>query len=325
MKNNRRDFIRNSGALVAGSFLFKKLSAYPVFSPAFYPDRVGIQLFSIPKIVEKDFAGTMKMLATIGYKEIEFYGPYSFSASEDAERWKAVTPSLGFSGSGFFGLTVQQVKKILDDNGLSTPSMHTGLITLENKMAEMAEAANVLGTKYVILPSAETQANLDGYKRQAEQFNKIGESAAKHGLRFAYHNHGNGLKEMDGQVPMELIIEQTDPKLVFFQMDVYWTMAGGVDPVAYLDKYPGRYRLMHVKDMIKKVHFSGDGGDPKQWIELFPYLTDAGSGVFDWTSILSHAKKSGVEHYVVERDLAPNPEESLKKAFQYLSQLKLDN
>lgn len=322
---SKRDFLKNSAALAVGSLILQRLPIASVFPGSQQIDRIGVQLFSIPKILEKDFAGTMKMLSKIGYKEIEFYGPYPFSAKEDIERWKAVTPSLGFSGSGYFGLTVQQVKKILDDNGLASPSMHTGLFTLENRMAEMAEAAQVLGTKYIILPSAQTQSTLDGYKLQADQFNKIGASAAKHGLRFAYHNHGNGLKEMDGRVPMELILEQTDPKLVYMQMDIYWTTAGGIDPVAYLDKYPGRFRLMHIKDMSKKVQFSGDGGDSKQWIELFPYLTDAGSGVLDIKSILSHAKKSGMEHYIVERDLAPNPEEALGKAYQYVSTLKLND
>ncbi len=322
---SKRDFLKNCGALAAGSLILPGLPIASFFSNDQQIDRIGVQLFSIPNILEKDFAGTMKMLSKIGYKEIEFYGPYSFSAKEDIERWKAVTPSLGFSGCGYFGLTVQQVKKILDDNGLSSPSMHTGLFTLENRMAEMAEAAQVLGTKYVILPSAQTQTTLDGYKKQADQFNKIGASAAKHDLRFAYHNHGNGLKEMDGKIPMELILEQTDPKLVYMQMDIYWATAGGIDPVAYLDKYPGRFRLMHIKDMSKKVQFSGDGGDSKQWIELFPYLTDAGSGVLDIKSILSHAKKSGMEHYIVERDLAPNPEEALGNAYQYVSTLKLND
>ena len=322
---NKRDFLKNCGAFALGSLILQRLPAYSMLPRGHHFDRIGVQLFSIPPILEKDFAGAMKMLSKLGYKEIEFYGPYPFSATEDIERWKAVTPSLGFSGSGYFGLTVQQVKKILDDNGLTSPSMHTGLFTLENRMAEMAEAAQVLGTKYVILPSAQTQSTLDGYKRQADQFNKIGASAAKHGLRFAYHNHGNGLNEMEGRIPMELILEQTDPKLVYMQMDIYWTTAGGIDPVSYLDKYPGRFRLMHIKDMIKQVRFSGDGGDSKQWIELFPYMTDAGSGVLDLKTILSHAQKSGIEHYIVERDLAPNPEEALGKAYQYLAGLKIND
>ncbi|MDQ3846342.1 MAG: sugar phosphate isomerase/epimerase [Bacteroidota bacterium] len=304
---NRRTFLQLSSAIAAGTILTRCGERTTMNKTTPSIDRIGLQLFSIPKLLEQDFAGTLKMIAQIGYKEVEFYGPYSFSAPEDVERWKSVSPSLGFSGSGFFGHTVQEVKKILDDNGLSSPSMHTNLATLKQHMSEMAEAAQALGTTYVILPSAETQTNLDGYRRQADEFNEIGASAAKYGLRFAYHNHGNGLKEMEGKIPMELILERTDPKLVNFQMDIYWTTAGGIDPVAYLDKYRGRYRLMHIKDMAKPVRFSGDGGDPKQWIELFPYMADAGSGVLDLKTILSHAQKSGVEHFLVERDLAPNP------------------
>lgn len=318
----RRDFLKNSAGLFLGSLLSQRLIARSAFFGKPRLDRIGVQLFSIPKILEKDFAGTMGMISQIGYKEIEFYGPYSFSALEDKERWKAVTPSLGFSGSGYFGLTVQEVKKVLDDNGLSSPSMHTGLSTLRSNMHEMAEAANILGQKYIILPSSKTEANLDGYKRLADEFNEIGSRAEKAGLRFAYHNHGNGLKEIDGIIPFDLILERTDPKLVYLQMDIFWMTAGGVDPVAYLDKYPARFRLMHIKDMAKNVRFSGDGGDSKQWIELFPYLTDAGSGVLDLKSIISHAEKSGVEHYIVERDLAPLPKEALEKAFTYLSGLE---
>jgi sugar phosphate isomerase/epimerase len=106
-------------------------------------------------------------------------------------------------------------------------------------------------------------------------------------------------------------------------MDIYWMTAGGVDVSAYLDKYPGRFRLMHVKDMAKDVRFSGDGGDSKQWIELFPYLENAGSGVLDLKKILSHARKSKVEHFIVERDLAPNPKDDLQKSYSYLTGLNL--
>jgi len=297
----------------------------PFTSQAFavhkHPAKIGVQLFSIPKITESDFAGTMQKLAAIGFKEIEFYGPYSFSSPEDQQRWESVTPSLGFSGSGFFGLTTKQAKKILDDNGLAAPSMHTGLASLKSGMEKLAEAANELGSQYVVLPSAATQPNLDGYKIQAEEFNSIGSEAHKRGIRFAYHNHGNGLKPIDGKIPFELILESTDPNLVFFQMDIYWMTAGGVDVAKYLDKYAGRFRLMHVKDMSKEVRFSGDGGDPKQWMELFPYLADAGSGVIDIKKVVAAALKSGVEHFIVERDLAPNGLDDLRNSYNYLSKL----
>ena len=263
------------------------------------------------------------MLSDIGYKEIEFYGPYSFSAAEDKSRWESVVPAVGFSGSGFFGLTTKQVKAILDDNGLSTPSLHTGLSSLKDAMDPLAEAAHTLGAKYVVLPSAATQPDLDAYKVQANEFNSIGAEALKRGVRFAYHNHGNGLKPLDGTVPFELIMDRTDPKNVFFQMDIFWMTAGGVDVAAYLDRYKGRFRLMHVKDMAQEVRFSGDGGDSGQWIALFPHLANAGSGVLDLENILSHAQRSGVEHFIVERDLAPEPEADLRKSFSYLKEVRL--
>src|SRR5690606_15711745 len=283
---SRRNFLKQTAGAIAAVPLIDMSD----LDTARKNRNVGIHLFSIPKLVEQDFAGTMKMLAEIGYKEIEFYGPYSFSAEQDKEFWDAVTPSLGFSGSGFFGLTAKEVKTILDDNGLSAPSLHTGLFSLKEAMGPLAEAAHVLGSKYVVLPSAATQPDLDGYKAQADEFNAIGAEAVRHGVRFAYHNHGNGLKPIDGTVPFELIVERTDPKNLYFQMDIFWMTAGGVDVVTYLDRYKGRFRLMHVKDMAKDVRFSGDGGDPNQWMELFPHLTNAGSGVLDLPEILSHAQ-----------------------------------
>ena len=174
---SRRDFLKQAAAAFATGSIASPLLAAEHKGRRIR--KIGVQLFSIPKLVEKDFAGTMKMLAGIGYKEIEFYGPYSFSAADDKSRWEAVTPSLGFSGSGFFGLTTKQVKNILDDNGLSAPSLHTGLFTLNEAMGPLAEAAHVLGTKYVVLPSAATHPDLDGYKAQADEFNTIGAEASK--------------------------------------------------------------------------------------------------------------------------------------------------
>lgn len=316
----RRNFLLQT----AGAFASVPLLAMQNANKGRRIRNIGVQLFSIPKLVEQDFPGTMKMLADIGYKEIEFYGPYSFSAEQDKKYWDGVTPSLGFSGSGFFGRTAVEVKRILDDNGLSAPSLHTGWFSLKEAMGPLAEAAHVLGSKYVVLPSAATQPNLDEYKVQAHEFNAVGAEAVKHGVKFAYHNHGNGLKPIDGTVPFELIMEQTDPKNLYFQMDIFWMTAGGVDVAAYLDKYPGRFRLMHVKDMAQDVRFAGDGGDSDQWIELFPHLTNAGSGVLDLPKILSHALQSGVEHFIVERDLAPEPEEDMRKSITYLKSLRFN-
>ncbi len=319
---NRRNFLINTGLAAMGGLLANDLSAQSLFAGAAPMNRLGVGLFTVPKLLNEDFAGTLKMLSRIGYKEVEFFGPYSFSTKADIEGWKGAAAALGFDGSGFFGHSIEDVKKILADNGLTAPSMHTSLNTLKENMNELAAAANAIGAKYLVLPSAATPPNLDGYKKQADEYNAIGAAAAKHGLHFAYHNHGNGLKEMNGKIPMELILESTDPKTVFFQMDLFWTVAGGIDPVAFFKKYPGRYRLLHIKDMSKDVRFSGDGGDMQQWMALFPYLTDAGSGVLTLKAILAQAQQSGVEHYFVERDLAPNAEDALKKAYAFLHGLQ---
>ena len=315
----RRQFIGNSVKASASALLFSP----EIFKTNPLLEKIGIQFFSLPKMLDSNITGALSMLSKIGYKEVELYGPYPFSSPSAIERWNAVTPSLGFKGSGYFGHSAVEMKKMLTENGFSVPSIHTDLDTLLTKMNKLGEAAQVLGNTYVVLPSipAENRKTLDDYKKMAESFNKIGESAKRQGIKFAYHNHGYGWHEVDGQIPLELIFANTDPSLVFFEMDIYWTTAGGADPITLLGKYKNRYPLMHVKDMKEKVHFSGDGGDSKQWIELFPYMTTAGSGVLDLRSIISKAKENGVRHFIVEQDMVNEPEKALKKSFDYLAGL----
>ena len=313
---NRRNFIHASAALTTlGLLESNSLLANPAMLK-----KIGIQLFSLPKTLEKDFRGGISMLSKMGYREIEMYGPFPFSAQKAIDGWAAVTPSLGFSGSGYFGLTAAEVRKIMDENKITVPAVHTDLETLSIRMGQLAEAAHTIGFKYVVLPSlpAEHRKTLDDYKKTVDLFNKIGEEAVKLGLRFGYHNHGYGLQELDGVIPVQMIIEKTDPKYVFLEMDLFWTVAGGIDPITWLQKYPGRYKMMHVKNMKQKVKFSGDGGDSKQWIELFPQMSTADAGALDLKSILGAAKKSGVEHFFVEQDMVQQPEVALKKSIDYL-------
>jgi len=195
--------------------------------------------------------------------------------------------------------------------------------TLQTRLDDEAEAAHALGQRYAGIAAIrpEERKSLDDYKRIADEFNEIGARMAAVVLTFLYHNHGYGLVEMEGTIPFQLLLERTDPKLVALEMDVYWMTAGRADPVAYLDAYPGRFPLMHIKDMTEPVHFAGDGGDPSQWIELFPYMADAGSGVLDLVAILTQARKSSVEHFYLERDLASDADTTLEKSYQYLSSL----
>lgn len=284
---------------------------------------IGIQLFSLPALLEKDFEGGIAMLSEMGYTELELFGPFTFSTDSAKANWKAITPMLGFSGSGFFGHTATEVTAIFNEHGLSVPSVHTDLDTLETHIEAFAQAKEALGFEYVTLPAIpdERRKTMDDYKKMADTFNSIGEKAKKMGLKFAYHNHGYGLAEVNGQVPFELMIERTDPELVFLEMDVFWTVAGRANPVEYLKKYSGRYHLMHLKDMKPIVHFPGDGSDAPQWISLFPNMTTAGDGALDLQAIVETAIAEGAKHFFVEQDMVQEPDTALKRSFDYLKGL----
>lgn len=316
----RRAFLENTAkASLAGLFLSKT-----PYTPGPLFDNICVNLFSLPKTLEKDFVGGLQMLSSMGYKEIEMYGPYSFSTAKQKAYWKAIEPLVGFSGSGFFGRSTAEIKGILKETHLKVPSMHTDLDTLSTNMGPLAEAANELGATYVVLPSMpeENRKTIDDYKRTAELFNKIGAEAKSNGIRFAYHNHGYGLSKMDGILPLDIILQQTDPNLVWLEMDLFWTTAGGADPIALLKANKGRYKLMHVKDMKKKVRFSGDGGTPNQWTALWGEMTTAGDGVLDLKNILAVAKENGLDHCVVEQDIVAHPEIALKRSFDFCAALK---
>ncbi|MFZ4661856.1 MAG: sugar phosphate isomerase/epimerase family protein [Caldilineaceae bacterium] len=287
--------------------------------------RFGVGLFTIPKLLDQDFTGTMQLLAEIGYKEVEFFGPYDFSAPAAQARWQPIANILGMKGSGYYGLTAQAVKAILARNGLTASSMHTDLLTLRERMSELAAAAHVVGARYVVLPSIpeDERATLDDYKRVADEFNQIGANAVAEGIRFAYHNHGYGLRAMDGVVPFQLVLERTDPALVDMQLDIYWNTAGGGDPIQYLQNYPGRFRLMHIKDMLQRFPVPDDMNNPQAWMALFQHISDAGSGVLDLAALVSEGSRSGVQHFLLERDLAPNSVETLRKSYENLTGLQL--
>jgi sugar phosphate isomerase/epimerase len=312
---NRRQFIACSAlaAVAAGT-------GTAVADPKM---KVGLQLFSIPKLLEADFRSAIAMVAKMGYRELEFYGPYDFSAPSEIAYWLSLKPQLGFSGSGFFGLSAKEARSVIDAHGITAPSLHTDLLTLQTKMSQLGQAAHIMGATYVTLPAIpeEKRKTLDDYKRMADAFNSIGEQARREGIKFAYHNHGYGIKETDGKVPLKLILDGTDPKLVFLEMDIFWTTAGGADPVEYLKAYPGRYRMLHMKDMRQLERFKGDGGDPTQWIELWPYMTSVGDGVLDIKGIVAQARKSGVEHFFVEQDIVKDPQIALQRSYNYLAAL----
>ncbi|MFK7922078.1 MAG: sugar phosphate isomerase/epimerase family protein [Bacteroidia bacterium] len=283
----------------------------------------GIQLFSLPKMLETDLPTSLQLLAEMGYQELETYGPYPFSAAASKAGWDAITPMLGFSGSGYYGRSLADFSALLNDYNLRVPSMHTDFETIESAMPQLAQAADKLGATYVTIPTTpeDLRTSLDDYHRLAERFNQIGESAHQFGLKFAYHNHGYGLTALDGQLPIQILLDETEVDKVFWEIDIYWTTAGGLDPIDLLNNNPGRYHLLHIKDMREKVRFSGDGGNPSQWMELFPYMTTAGDGILDLPGIMQAAKSSGVKHFIVEQDIVAEPEVALKRSIDYLQTL----
>ena len=157
----------------------------------------------------------------------------------------------------------------------------------------------------------------DDYRRVADELNAIGRRAKALGFKVLYHNHGEGLAPANGRVPARELFDRLDPEVVALEMDVFWTVAAGADPVELLDAYPRLHRLMHVKDMTRQARFTR-GGDMQDVMSLFPFMTTAGAGVLDLPRILGHAKRNGVEHFYVEQDLAADPPKQLGASIRYL-------
>jgi len=318
----RRQFIKSAGWATAFAFSPFAHSLLDDFMKK--KKKLGVQLFTIPQMVDKDLKGTLQLLSEIGYKEVEFFGPYPFSAPETVEGWKPLAAQLGFKRNAFYGYSLAEVKTMLSEFKLKTPSMHLDLITFRKNLKETLDAVAPLGVKYLALPALSDineRKTLDHYKRLAEEFNSFGQQMSTYGMAFVYHNHGFEHAKMEGVVPMDFLLQNTDSKNVKFELDIFWMSAAGADPVDYLNRYPGRYKLMHIKDAAEKVRFAGDGGTPDQWMAVFSKMADPGTGVFDIPKILAAGEKAGVEHFFLERDLTPTPESTLKNSFVNLSKM----
>jgi len=270
---DRREFLGSVGSAAAvlalGDLHSKKVGP------------IGLQLYTVRDEMKKDFFGTLAKVAQIGYKEVEF--------------------------AGYFGNDAHAVRAALKTNGLTSPSAHIGFPELGASWDKILEDAVTLGQKYVICPWIdEKYRTLAGYKEVADLFNKAGEQAKKSGLQFGFHNHDYEFPPIDGQVPLDFLIKNTDPKLVVFEMDVYWVRHGGADPVAYFKKYPGRFPLLHIKDMDASRN-----------------MVDVGKGIIPWKKVLEEGKEEGVKHIFVEHDQPGDAFASIRASYQYLSSLRV--
>jgi sugar phosphate isomerase/epimerase len=245
--------------------------------------RIGVQLYTVRDLMKQNVEDTLRKVADIGYKEVEF--------------------------AGYFDRKPAALRATLDQLGLTSPASHIGYDTIDSaKIGATLEDANTIGNKYIIVAYLlDTQRKtLDQYKRIAEQFNRAGEAAKARGLQFAYHNHDFEFVPLDGKVPYDVLLESTDPSLVKMEMDLYWiTMAGG-DWQAYFDRWPGRFPLVHVKD---------SAGPPQH------EQRDVGGGSIPFATIFAQRKKGGIEHYFVEHDNPKDPLASIGASYNHLKQL----
>jgi sugar phosphate isomerase/epimerase len=250
----------------------------------------GLQLYTLRDDMPKDPKGIIKQVAGFGYKELEGYeGPQGM----------------------FWNMPHMDFKKYLDDLGLSMVSCHCDTSKdFEKKAAQAAE----VGMRYLLSPWIGPQKTVDDYKKYADQFNQLGEVCRKNGIRFAYHNHGYTFTPVDGQMPQAILMDGTDPNLVDFEMDIYWVVTGGADPLVWLEKYPNRFTLCHVKDRIKNA-------DPKDQ----EASCDLGTGSIDFAKILRSGADRGMKHYIVEQERYDNstPLKSAEVDAAYLAALRI--
>lgn len=244
------------------------------------PLQVGLQLYTVRALLEQEFEGTLAKIAAVGYRQVEF--------------------------AGLYGASLRETATILKRYGLSAPSGHVSYEKLDRELAVALQEANELGHEFIVCPfvDEEYRRTLDDWKRVCQRFNNIGEQARRAGLTLAYHNHDFEFSPTGGNIPYDVMLVETDPALVKFEMDLYWITRAKRDPVAYFQKHPKRFPLVHLKDMAR------DGT-----------ITDVGKGTIDFRRILGHAALAGIAHCFVEHDNPGNPMRSIETSLRFLQQL----
>jgi len=278
---SRRDFAKTLSAAALGYVLHPLTPSPRALAPKRKLDRIGLQLYTVRHQMEKDFEGTIARVAATGYREVEF--------------------------AGYFGRNPRDVRALLDHHGLAAPSSHVSLAPADWRAA--LDAAPVVGHRYLVIAwiPPEQRRTLDDYKRAAERLNHAATEAKAAGLQFAYHNHDFEFQPLDGKLQYDVLLAETDPKLVQLEMDLYWITKGGQDPLAYFERWPGRFPMVHVKD---------SAGPPDN------RMVEVGAGKIDFKKIFAQSDQAGIRHYFVEHDDAADPFASIRASCEYLKQLE---
>lgn len=225
----------------------------------------------------QDLEATLNTVASMGYTEVEF--------------------------AGYFDHSPAALARILDDTGLGAPSAHVDPADLSLNAQAVMDQAALIGHRYIVIPWwDESLRTHDGYRQLIDLLNRLGELASERNLKLAYHNHDFEFSPSQGWVPFDLMLQETDPEFVHFELDLYWAARCGRDPVGLFRDNPGRFPLLHAKDM-----------------DTAGNETDVGRGVIDFLPTLEAAPLGGVEHLFIERD---HPQQPLASAAHGLAQLR---
>ncbi|HTS38872.1 MAG TPA: sugar phosphate isomerase/epimerase [Candidatus Solibacter sp.] len=286
MEISRREFVKGTATCIAVAGLTSEgvmsLRANPLGMP------IGCQTWPVREMIAKDFPGTIKQLAAAGFQSIELCSP------------------VGYEDNGFAGLAKysgSELKKILNDAGVTCVSSHFGIDELRKDMPGRVAWAKDVGLTQMLVPtlSGPEKPTMDDVKRAADEYNKLAEVSAKAGIQQGLHNEGFELSTVDGKRTYDVLFELLDPKLVKFQFQVS-TISQGYDAAEYFTKYPGRFISMHVQGWNK---------DTKK-------ITAVGKDSLDWKKIFTAAKTGGIKNYFVEMNL-----ELMKESVPYLKSLQV--
>jgi sugar phosphate isomerase/epimerase len=243
---------------------------------------IGLQLWSVRDALAKDAVGTLKAISKQGYKFVE---------------------GFGFNDGKWFGLTPKEMKKTLADLGMTMKSSHQSMTTknynkstkqLDDEFKKAVDAALEVGQKYVINPyMADEDRNKESLLVLTEMFNKAGEYCKARGLRYGYHNHDFEFTTRIDDAPLyRMLLDNTDPKLVCFEMDMCWVVCGKYNPVDWFKLYPGRFELSHIKDLTDQVKHE---------------TAIVGTGMVDFKQIIANQKEAGMKYWIVElENYTPN-------------------
>ncbi len=247
--------------------------------------KIGIQLYTVREIFRANPSDTIKMLADLGYTQLEY----------------AHMDNLG--------ATPKELRKMCDDVGISIPAAHFNPPYFFNTPNIVVDVAGELGPKIVINSWIDEKLRTtDGYKSQADAFNRVGDEMRKAGLRYGFHNHEFEFHTLpdSGKRGIDILMQNTNPATVFYELDMYWVVDGGGDNITHLKQYPGRFVSFHIKDR------TADGK-----------MVSVGDGVIPWAEIFSHVETPESKYFFVEDDNPPKPErDAVKRSIDFLRALR---